>query len=316
MLSWMMGSRPHTLPYIALAAVCFFWGTTYTGIRLALESFPPFTLVALRFLISGTALLAWAKWKGWKLPEGRELHRTALLGMLLLGVSSACLTYSETLIPSGLAALFLTTAPFWLVGMDSMIPGGERVSPSVAAGLLVGLGGVILLLLPEGKGFELAPNVWKGFLILQFGSVFWNGGSILQRRWRSSQNPLVTGAIQQLAVGFVFAVVAAVVPQHPIHISASGIAGILWLATFGSIVGYSAYIYSLETLPVSLVSIYTYINPIVAVGLGWLLYGEPFGRKELAAMAVIFAGVLIIKLRSIPGRASSPQRPLPRSSEV
>ncbi|MBI2688671.1 MAG: EamA family transporter [Acidobacteria bacterium] len=292
-----MGSRAHLLPYAALLAVCFFWGTTYLGIRMALESFPPLLLVAIRFLASGLVLLLWARWKGWVLPERRELVRTCLFGLMLLGVANGALTFAETWIPSSLAALFLTTSPFWLVGMDALTPGGERLTAAVAIGLLVGMLGVVLLVLPGGGAMELGPNLWKGFVVLQVGSFSWNAGSILQRRWRPTTHPLLTGALQQTAAGVVYLAAALVVPERPVMMSATGIAGVLWLVTFGSIVGYCAYIYTLETLPVSLVSLYTFVNPVVAVALGKLFYDEPFGKREAAAMAVIFAGVFIVKMK-------------------
>lgn len=290
-----MGSRPLLLPYLALGSVCIFWGTTYVAIRLALESFPPLVLMAARFLLSGSILLAWAWWRGMTFPTGRVLVRTCAIGLMLLGVANTCLTFSETLIPSGLAALFLTTAPFWLVGLEAMVPGGEKLTWAVTAGLVIGLCGTALLVTPGAGALEITPAVWSGFLILQIGSFFWNAGSILQRRWKTETHPMLTGALQQMAVGVVCLVLALAIPQRAVQWSWPGVGGVAWLVTFGSIVAYSAYIYSLETLPISLVSIYTYINPVVAVGLGKLIYNEPFGMKELAAMLVIFIGVGIVK---------------------
>jgi len=230
---------------------------------------------------------------------------------MLLGVANGALTFAETWMPSSLAALFLTTAPFWLVGMEALMPGGERLTTAVVVGLFVGLAGVVMLVLPGDGALVMGPNLWKGFLVLQVGSFFWNTGSILQRRWRATTHPLLTGALQQTAAGLIYLVAALVVPERPITLSPTGVAGLMWLVTFGSIVGYSAYIYSLETLPVSLVSIYTFINPVVAVALGKLFYDEPFGRKEITAMAIIFAGVLIVKLRTtlVPGLSRLLRRP-------
>ena len=168
-----------------------------------------------------------------------------------------------------------------------------------------------MLVLPSDGALPMGPNMWKGFLVLQVGSFFWNTGSILQRRWRATTHPLLTGAMQQTAAGLVYLVAALAVQERAVTVSATGICGLLWLVTFGSIVGYSAYIYSLETLPISLVSIYTFINPVVAVTLGKLFYDEPFGRKEITAMAIIFAGVLIVKLRTsvVPGLSRLLRRP-------
>lgn len=290
-----MGSPSLLLPYLALGAVCIFWGTTYVAIRIALESFPPLVLMALRFLVSGSILLVWAWWRGLAMPQGRALVRTCGIGLLLLGVANTCLTYSETLIPSGLAALFLTTAPFWLVGLEALIPGGDRLTWPVTVGLAIGLCGTALLVTPGTGALEITPAIWTGFLILQIGSFCWNAGSILQRRWKTETHPILTGALQQMAVGLVCLGLVAAIPQRAVHWSWAGVAGVAWLVTFGSIVAYSAYIYSLETLPISLVSLYTYINPVVAVALGWMFYNEPFGSKELAAMVVIFLGVGIVK---------------------
>ena len=298
-----MQSKAHLLPYAALVAVSFFWGTTYLGIRMALESFPPLLLVAARFLLSGSILLAWARWKGWAMPGRQELVRTCLFGFMLLGVANGALTFAETWIPSSMAALFLTTAPFWLVGLEALMPDGDKLTAAVVVGLLVGLAGVVMLVMPGAGAHEMGPNLWKGFFVLQVGSFFWNAGSIFQRRWRATTHPLLTGALQQLAAGIIYLAAALVVPERPVTITATGIAGLLWLVTFGSIVGYSAYIYSLETLPISLVSIYTFINPVVAITLGKLFYDEPFGRREVTAMAIIFAGVFVVKLRTthVPG---------------
>ncbi|MFN7647825.1 MAG: EamA family transporter [Acidobacteriota bacterium] len=290
-----MGSPSLLLPYLALGAVCIFWGTTYVAIRIALESFPPLVLMALRFLVSGAILLVWAWWRGLAMPTGRALARTCGIGLLLLGVANTCLTYSETLIPSGLAALFLTTAPFWLVGLEALIPGGDRLTWPVTVGLAIGLCGTALLVTPGAGALQITPAVWTGFLILQIGSFCWNAGSILQRRWKTETHPILTGALQQMAVGLVCLGLVAAIPQRPVHWNWRGLAGVAWLVTFGSIVAYSAYIYSLETLPISLVSLYTYINPVVAVALGWMFYNEPFGSRELAAMVVIFLGVGIVK---------------------
>ena len=260
---------------MALGAVCFFWGTTYLGIRIALESIPPVLLIAVRFCLSGTLMLAVARAKGAHLPRGRELIWTALHGVLILGIGNGCLVFAEVLIPSSLAALFIAAGPFWMVGLESAIPGGDRLRPMTAVGMAIGLAGAAILVGPsifrEGaQGFGTGSNVWKGFLILQFGSLCWGLGSILMRRKVARAHPVVTGAVQQLAAGLAFAAVAGVVKEQPPVWNVQGVGALLWLVLFGSIVGYSAYVYALDKLPVALVSIYTYINPIVAAALGWL----------------------------------------------
>jgi drug/metabolite transporter (DMT)-like permease len=315
-------SHPLFAAYAALVAVCFFWGTTYLAIRMALESFPPLLLVAARFLLSGALMLAGAALTQARLPRGRELWQTAWNGVLILGVGNGCLTFAELWIPSGLAALIVTTSPFWMVGLDALLPPREPLRAPVAAGILVGALGALLLAAPGAAGWD--PALLRGILVLQVGCFSWSLGSIRQRRIRGVAHPVVHGAVQQLAAGLAFALPAALIPEPPVRWTAKGAGAILYLAVFGSIVGYSAYIYALDRLPVSLVSVYTYVNPVVAVVLGHLFYGEPFGLREAVAMGVIFAGVALVKHYSAPpagsataelssGRAVSLQEPRPPS---
>lgn len=289
-----MSDHPHLKAYLALASVCFFWGTTYLGIRMALESFPPLVLVSARFLISGAIMLVVSRLLKVPLPRGRELWRTAANGILILGIGNASLTFSEMWIPSGLAALIVTTSAFWMVGIDAMLPGGERLHLPTVGALAVGAAGAALLLAPS-SGDGIDRNVVAGFLILQFGCASWCLGSILQRRMQKLAHPVISGAIQQLAAGLAFLPLAVLIPSDPIRWHFRGAVAILYLVVFGSIVGYSSYIYALEKLPVALVSIYTYINPVVAVLLGWAFYREPFGPREASAMAIIFLGVAMVK---------------------
>jgi len=269
---------------------------------MALESFPPLTLVSTRFILSGALLLGAARLAGMAMPGRRELLLTGLNGIIILGVGNGCLTFAELWIPSGLAALFITTSPFWMVGIEAAFRGGERLHLPAVAGMLIGFSGAALLVGPDVwvQGFQ--GNVWKGFLILQLGTASWCSGSIVQRRLPTKANAIVSGAIQQLAAGLAFLPPALVANEHPIAWSSRGVGALLYLVIFGSIVGYSAYIYALERLPVALVSIYTYVNPVVAVILGWIVYREPFGRREALAMGAIFLGVAVVKRTSPPSR--------------
>jgi drug/metabolite transporter (DMT)-like permease len=233
------------------------------------------------------------------IPSPHEFALTALYGLIIIGIGTGAVAYSELWVPSGLTALFVTTQPFWMVGIDAMLPGGERLHVPGLVGMLVGLVGVSILISPSVKGAMTAASVTHGgivlgFLILQVGQACWSGGSIAQRRLRSKAHPIVLGAIHQLATGLGFAVVAAFDGQ-PANWNWRGVAALGYLTVFGSALGYSAYSLAIMRLPVGLVSLYTYINPIVAVALGWLFYREPFGWRETLAMAIIFAGVAIVK---------------------
>jgi drug/metabolite transporter (DMT)-like permease len=294
-LPWILRRHPHWKAYLALVSVCFFWGTTYLAIRMALESFPPLFLISSRFLISGSLLLAFAAFRGSHLPRGNELLKACFTGILILGAGNGCLVFAEQLIPSGLAGLIITISPFWMVGIEALLPGGERLHGPTLFGMFVGLSGAALLVAPDVRALNLNGPVLRGFLILSLGMASWSFGSIYQRRQPALAHPVVTGAVQQLAAGLIFLPAAVALPEGPVRWSSGGAASILYLVVFGSIVGYSSYAYALDKLPVAVVSIYSYVNAVVAVALGWLFYREPFGRREALAMAVIFAGVGIVK---------------------
>ena len=291
----MLRRHAHFRAYLALAAVCFFWGTTYLGIRIALESFPPFTLVCIRYIASGTILLAAAFFRKAHLPAGRELFFTALFGVIILGIGNGCLAFAELLIPSGLAAMFITTSPFWMVGIEALVPGGERLHLPSVLGMLVGFAGTLLLITPGMTVHGMTGPVLRAFLMLQVGCCAWSFGSISQRRYQTRAHPVVSGAVQQLATGLVYLAPALLVKSEPVRWNPRGISAVLYLIVFGSLLGYSAYVYALDQLPVSVVSLYNYINPIVAVSLGWLMYREPVGWREAVAMLVIFSGVALVK---------------------
>ena len=278
--------------------MCLFWGTTYLGIRVGLESFTPAMLMCLRYLVSGILMLIGAWLAGAHLPRGRELWRTALYGAITIGMGTGSLSLAEVWIPSGLAALIVSTQPFWMVGVEALMPGGERLHFPAVRGMLVGLAGVGFLIAPAA--FASATDsqaLLKGFVTLQIGAAVWSVGSISQRRMATRAHPIVSGAVQQFATGLA-CVIPALLQSRTAVWDAKGIGAVVYLAIFGGVIGYSAFIFSMDRLPVALVSIYTYVNPIIAVLLGWVFYREAFGWREVVAMLIIFAGVAMVKQSS------------------
>lgn len=262
---------------------------------MSLESLSPAWLLAFRYTLSGAILTGAALARGSKFPRGRAFWIAAGCGALILGVGNGSLAYAETIIPSGLASLFITTSPFWLVGVEALL-GGERLHGPTIAGMVVGFAGTALLLTSGIQGERVEHAALIGFLILQVGVVSWTFGSIFQRRAAIDAHPAVTGAVQQLTVGLAYFPIALLTPyHHPILWHTRSALAVVYLAIFGGIVGYSSYMYALENLPVAITSVYPYINCGVAVTLGWLFYREPFGWREAAGMAIIFAGVAIVK---------------------
>lgn len=279
--------------------------------------------MCLRYTLSGGVLLIGARLAGARFPDARDLRRTAFYGIVTIGLGTGSLAFSEQWIASGLASLLVCTQPFWMVGVEAWMPGGERLHLPSIAGMVVGLAGVAFLIVPSlidggmtnggitngasGQRGE-SSAILGGFLLLQFGALMWSLGSVAQRRLGGHAHPFVSGGIQQLATGLAFAIPALLDPRHAVW-DGKGIAAILYLAVFGGVVGYSAFIYSMHHLPVAVVSIYTYINPVVAVALGWWFYREPFGWLEMVGMAIIFAGVAMVK------RASARRPPPSRAEE-
>jgi drug/metabolite transporter (DMT)-like permease len=292
-------------PYLALVAVCLFWGTTYLGIRMALETFSPLLLVSIRYILSGSIITGYGLARGLKMPAGRELAVACLSGLAVLGIGNGALACAEVTVPSGIASLIISMSPFWMVGAEALLPGGERLHGPTIGAMGLGLVGSCLLVTPEFGAGAVDSDLLRGFLILQLGMAGWCFGSIYQRRNAGRAHPSIAGGVQQLAAGLAMAPVAVLVPHTPVHWEMRGVLALLYLVFFGSIVGYSSYAYAMDRLPVAIVSIYPYVNAIVAVILGWLVYREPFGVKEGIAMAIIFVSVALVKRYSLKGKKSA-----------
>lgn len=293
--------------------MCIFWGTTYLGFKIALETIGPMAIVCIRNTMSGVLILSFARWRGLQLPQGRDLWLTAGYGILTIGIGNGTLAVAELWTPSGLASLFITTSPFLYAVVDALLPGGERMHGPTILGLLVGFAGVLYLVAPSAiatlsdGSFASGGGIVLGFVLLQFSGTCWALGSLLQRNRRLTTNPFVIAGTQQLATGIAFAIPALFEPQ-PAAWSSSALWAIVYLALFGGILGYGSYMTALSRLPIAIVSIYTYVNPVVAVFLGWLVYSEPFGANETAAMVVIFLGVWLVRRASASAQKLRAQR--------
>lgn len=297
MVTDLLREHPHfsaRSAYVALACVCVLWGTTYLGIRIAVEDVPPATLMCVRYLLSGALILAAARLRNAQFPRGRELWTTAGYGVLTIGCGTGALTFAEVWVPSGLASLFVATASFWLVAAEAAMPGGEPLHAPTVGALAIGAAGAALLVAPDSAGPSISDGkLLAGFALIQLGYASWGAGSILQRRLEAKANPIVSAGVQQFATGVAFAAPALLGPHT--HWTVRGAGATLYLAIFGGAIGYSAYVIAVTRLPVAITSIYSYINPIVAVLLGVWLYGEQFTGREAVAMVTIFIGVALVK---------------------
>ena len=304
--------RQRKLAYFAWVVVCVIWGTTYLGIRISLESMPPALMGGLRWTIAGLLLAGYVMARGEPLPSRAQWPRIALLGFLLLGLGNGGVVFAEQWVPSGLAAVIVASSPFWMAGVEAALPDGERLTRNVVAGLLVGFSGILLLVWPDltlgGEGRFVA-----GVIALQIASIGWSLGSSYSRRHGQHDHVLGTTAYQMLAGGLMMVVAGTIRGEWgQLSFTSRSASALVYLSTIGSIGGFVAYTYALRHLPVSFVSLYAYINPIIAVALGVLLMGEPFDSRMAAAAALVMAGVAVV--RWSPGsrrRARSATVPVP-----
>jgi drug/metabolite transporter (DMT)-like permease len=288
--------------YFAWIAVCLIWGTTYLAIRVALETIPPALVGAFRYLAAGGALALILALRGERLPGPAHWKGLVLLGFLMIGLGNGGVIWAEQWVPSGIAAVVVAAAPFWMTGLEAVL-GGERLSLQRVAGLVLGFVGILLLVWPElTEGGELGRQFTIGVIALQIACLGWALGSSYSRRHAREENALGASALQMI-FGGVILLVAAVARNEfaTLTFTWRSVAAELYLVVFGSLVGYSAYVYALKYLPVSTVSLYAYVNPVIAVVLGTLLLAEPFGWRVVVAGAIVFAGIAVVRYRGRAG---------------
>lgn len=278
---------------LALGLVYVLWGSTYLAIHFAVESLPPFGMAAARFLLAGSLLYAWARIRGASRPSLIHWRTSAVVGLLLLLVANGSVVWSEQHIPSALTALLVSTVPLFMALIEWM-RGGDRPSWPVALGLLVGFAGVALLVDPTGAAggsVALVPA-----LLTTAASVAWAAGSLYGRTAPSHPSPLLGSAMQMLAGGAGLAILSVATGENVSFAAASrtSIGALLYLVVFGSLAGFTAYSWLMRNVRPTLASTYAYVNPVVAVLLGWALAGEAIGPRTIVASALIIGAVGLI----------------------
>lgn len=290
----------------AFAAVYIIWGSTYLAIRFGVETIPPFMMAGTRFVFAGLLLYAWARMRGAPPPTTREWRSAAIIGTLLLFVANGGVTWAEQRVPSGIAALFAATVPLWIVLLDWVWHGAERPRPGVILGLVVGVAGVLMLIRPD-QVFGLNRIDLAGAGVLMIAAVSWAAGSLYSRKAALPSSPLLGTAMEMLAGAAALFLLSAFSGElqhfNPSAVSVRSWLAVVYLSIFGSIVGFSAYVWLLRVAHASRVSTYAYVNPVIAIFLGWSLAGEAFTLQMLfSAAVIIFAVVLIITNRPKPAK--------------
>ncbi|MED4906852.1 drug/metabolite exporter YedA [Brevibacillus centrosporus] len=284
---------------IALLTVYLFWGGTYLGMKIAIESIPPFIMAGVRFTLAGVFLFLFSRLKGAELPSAAEWKGAGIVGALLLLGGNGVVAWAELRLPSAIASLLVATVPLWILVLNWA--GGSRQKPSggVMAGILVGLAGVAVLVVhpggSEGKGADTI-----GIIVLLAASISWSFGSLYSRTAKLPASPLMSTALQMIVGGILLSITSLFLDDwtklHVTQISLRSWVALGYLIVFGSILAYTAYIWLLKNAEPSLVSTYAFVNPIVAVFLGWLLADEQLSTQSWVAAALIIAAVAIITI--------------------
>lgn len=292
-----VGKRDAILLFLAFAAVYVIWGSTYLGMAVGIESFPPLLLPAFRHLFAGLVLYPVLRWKTGIRPTPGQWRTAITTGILLLLVGNGGVCMAERTVPSGVAALLVAMVSFWMVLMDWLRPGGHRPTPRVVASLVMGFGGLVVLVGPAHLGgSERVDPIGAGILVV--GSFCWAWGSIYSKHNDLPSSPMLGVAMQSLAGGAALWIVGLVAGEgrqlHLAAVSARSWIALAYLIVFGSGVGFTAYVYILKKSTAARVGTYAFVNPVVALFLGWLLAGEAITLRTALAAAVILTAVLLV----------------------
>jgi drug/metabolite transporter (DMT)-like permease len=312
----MKSERPHRAPrgliIAAFATVYLVWGSTYLGIRFAVETLPPFLMGGVRFLIAGTLLYAGLRWTGTPAPNLSSWRNAAIAAALLLGFGNGGVNWAEQKVPSGLTALIIAGTPVWFAVFDWLRPGGARPTLQTTLGIAVGLIGVTMLVgsrsLGDGKPIEPA-----GIAALVLASMTWAVGSLYTKYTPKPASPFMTAAQQMLTGGAILSLAGMALGEtsslHWSNFSTRSLWAFLYLTLVGSLVGFTAYAWLLKATTPARASTYAYVNPVIALLLGWLLGGETLTAQMLLAAGVIVFGVVIITTKMTPTNTASNPKP-------
>ncbi|MGQ9683968.1 MAG: EamA family transporter [Anaerolineae bacterium] len=292
-----------------LAAVYLIWGSTYLGIRYAIETLPPFLMAGARFATAGAILYLWLRVRGAERPTWHNWRAAAIAGGLMLMCGNGGVVWAQSRVPSGLTALLTSGVPLYVALLEWVRRGGRRPAGRVGAGILLGVAGMVLLVGPHGLGGSRVDPL--GALVLATGSFLWACGSLYARGAPLPRTPLLGTGMQMLCGGALLALVGTLHGEwsrfDAAAVSARSLVALAYLTFFGSLLGFSSYVWLLRNVPVALASTYAYVNPVIAILLGWALAGEPLSARTLAAGAIIIGAVFLVTTGS---------RPQPRAADV
>lgn len=295
---------------LGFAIIYIVWGSTYLAIRFAIETIPPFLMAGMRFLAAGGAMYAWVR-PGAQAPTWAHWRSAAIIGIALLLLGNGGVTWAEQRVPSGIAALMVATMPLWIVLLEWQLHKGARPAPATVAGLILGIAGLMLLIGPNPfSGHERIDLA--GVAALMIATFSWANGSLYSRKAKLPSSRLLAVSMEMLAGGAALMVAGLIAGEakgfHPAAVSLLSWLSLAYLAVFGSIVAFTAYIWLLGVTTPSRVTTYAFVNPIIALLMGWGFAGEKLSPQVVAAAGIIvFAVILIITSRSKAGSTAAPK---------
>lgn len=304
--------RHRFLTILCFGLVYVFWGSTYLVIDIAVEQIPPALMCGVRFLIAGIFMLLYCRLKGESIHySARQMMQLAVIGVLLLMGGNLTLSYAEQYVPTGLSALLISVTPLWFLALDSLLLGHHRISRRGLGGLALGAAGTVVLLWPQlvVTGNLNRRELWFSLSLLG-GSFSWAFGSILSKRWQPGRVSLSATGWQITFAGLANMLYAILNRDLARTVwTPRGVGAIAYLVVGGSWIGYTSYIWLLGHVPTSKVSTYAYVNPVVAVFLGWLVLKEPVDKFILAGSAIVVASVILVTSAKVHAKTAAEELP-------
>jgi drug/metabolite transporter (DMT)-like permease len=292
-------SRHNLLVALNFVSVYTLWGSTYLAIRFGVQDLPPALMAGTRFLVAGAMLFGWLRWRRVRLPPRSLLPPIAVTGLLLLFCGNWFVTWAELTVPSGMAAVIVANLPFFVAAIEACRSDGERLSGAGVLGLAIGFAGMLVLMWPKlaSSGHKRLGD-FRGEFLLLAANLCWAYGSSYARRHVRGIAPLMGVALEMLIAGAALTSVGLLLGEAPrYHLTLRAALALTWLIVAGSLCGYSSYIWLLHHVPAAKVSTYAYVNPIIAVFLGWLVLGETLDSRM--ALGIILGGVAVVNTARI-----------------
>jgi len=279
---------------LAYLAVCFFWGSTYLAIRIGVQDTPPLLFAGIRFIIAGTLMLTFCRLKGYALPkEKTDIINMSIVGLLMLLGGNGLVVYAEQWVSSGIASLIIATVPLFMAIIEFFFLKNIRMDMKSIGGLLLGFGGVAYLMIGDSATQVIDL---KGLLMLLGASLFWAAGSVHSKAIKFKGHIFANIGTQMLAGGIGLTITSLIKGEFAeLHFTMNSIMAMLYLIVFGSIVGYSCYIYILQKWTAAKAGTYAYVNPVVAIVLGALLASEPINFSIVISMIIVIVGVVLVQ---------------------